>query len=155
MKKLALLMALAAAPAVAHDYTLGDLTIAHPMSFPSAGMTGAGYLAITNTGDVTDRLLAVTADFPRVELHESSMDADGMMRMEQQDFIEIAAGDTVVLQPGGLHVMFMGLSDPLEVGAEIPATLQFENAGEIDVVFQVEDRPAEGETMNHGEMDHD
>jgi len=70
MKKLALLMVLAAAPAFAQDYTLGDLTIAHPTSFPSAGMTGAGYLAITNTGDVSDRLLAVTADFPRVELHE-------------------------------------------------------------------------------------
>lgn len=154
MKKLAAIMAVLAAPAFADDYTVGDLTIVHPLSFPSVGMAGAGYMQITNAGETAERLVAVAADFPRVEMHESSMGDDGMMRMERQDFIVIAPGETVALQPGGLHVMFMGLDAPLEVGAEIPATLRFENAGEVDIVFSVEDRPAEGEGMDHSPMDH-
>ncbi|MDP5359854.1 MAG: copper chaperone PCu(A)C, partial [Paracoccaceae bacterium] len=54
----------------------------------------------------------------------------------------------VQLAPGGLHVMFMGLGgDPFEVGETFPATLVFEKAGEVEVVFYVEERTAEA--MDH------
>lgn len=148
MKTHALLLALAATPLAAHDYAVGDLTIAHPVSYPTTGMTGAGYMEITNTGELTEQLVFVSGPFARGEMHESRMDDDGMMRMERQDVIEIAPGETVTLQPGGLHVMFMGLSGPLEIGDEIPATLVFERAGEIEVVFEVAERPAGG-AMDH------
>lgn len=125
--------------ASAHDYKVGDLVIAHPIAGETAAgaMTGAGYMTITNNG-ADDMLMAVTADFPRVMLHQSVQNGD-MASMEHVTGLAIPAGQTVELAPGGYHIMFMGLEgDPLEVGEVIPATLMFENAGVIDVDFKVE-----------------
>jgi len=148
--------ALTATAAFAHDYTVGDLIIAHPMSFETAvtAQTGAGYLEITNTGDIDDRLLEARADFPRVEVHEI-VEVDDVMSMQHlTDGLVIPAGQTVTLEPGGYHIMLMGLSAPFVVGDEYPLTLVFEHAGEIEVMMQVEVRMAETE-MDHGDMDMD
>ena len=126
----------------ADEYTLGDLVIDRPVAFETAATanSGAGYLTVTNNGDTDDRMVLIEADFPRVMLHETKVE-DDVARMIHLDAIDIPAGDTVVFQPGGRHVMFMGLNgDPFEVGEEINAKLVFENAGEIDVVFIVEAR---------------
>jgi copper(I)-binding protein len=137
-----------ASPASAHDYALGSLEIAHPYAIETAptAMAGAGYLAITNTGDVPDRLIAVRTDFPRTWIHAVEIDADGVARMHEVDALDIPAGATVTLAPSGLHVMFMGLDAPLVAGASIPATLVFENAGELAFEFKVEPRSAGGDT---------
>lgn len=144
-----------AAMAAAHDYNLGDLNIDHPMSFETAetARTGAGYLTIENTGDSADRLIEVRADIPRIEIHTIEED-DGVVRMVQMEQgVEIPAGETVMLEPGGLHVMFMGLEGPLVAGAEFPATLVFEKAGELEVVFKIEERngAAAHDHSNHGD----
>ncbi|KZY47087.1 hypothetical protein A3731_30570, partial [Roseovarius sp. HI0049] len=127
--------------AAAHDYTLGTLEIGHPMAYETAATakSGGGYVTITNTGETDDALIDVRGDFPRVQIHES-FEEDGVARMRHVEKIDLPAGDTVELAPGGFHVMFMGLSDPFEVGAEIPVTLVFEKAGEIEVMFHVEER---------------
>lgn len=130
--------------AAADDYALGDLTIGHPKSRPTAAtaMAGAGYMTIANTGAAPDRLVAAEADFPRVELHDIVMDGD-VAKMQQMMGVELPAGETVTFAPGGMHVMFMGLNgDPFEIGEEIPVTLVFEKAGRIDVVFTVADMDA-------------
>ncbi len=145
-------LALGATTAIADEYKVGDLVITHPMAFETAqtAQTGGGFLTITNTGATADMLVGVTADFPRVEIHTTEMNGD-VARMMRVEAIEIPAGETVALQPGGFHVMFMGLGgDPFEVGEEIPATLMFENAGALEIRFQVEER-----TMgDHGTMNH-
>lgn len=103
---------------------------------PSA-MAGGGFMQITNTGTTNDRLIAVEADFPRVEIHTTEF-TDGVAKMIHVDGIDVPAGETVALEPGALHVMFMGLQgDPLEVGETVPATLIFEQAGEVPVMFDV------------------
>lgn len=141
---------------VAHEFTSGPLTIDHPMAFETAqtAMSAGGYMTITNTGTQTDQLVGIEADFPKVMLHTTE-EKDGIARMMHVDTIEIPAGGTVALQPGGLHVMFMGLNgDPFEVGEEIPATLIFEQAGPVEVVFIVEERGDNGaakiDHSNHG-----
>ena len=137
--------------APAHDFKLADLEIQHPVAFetPVAAKTGAGYLTIVNHGDTDDSLLEVRADFPKVMLHLSE-EKDGIATMTHVDKIDIPAGQSVELMPGGLHVMFMGLGgDPLEEGEEIKATLVFEHAGEVDVVFNVEPRSETAEGMDH------
>lgn len=137
----ATLIMLMANAAYALDYTVGDLTIMHPVAKPTTAtaMTGAGYLTIVNNGDKPDTLLSVEAAFPRVMLHNTVMDGD-VAKMEHLMSVEIAPGETLTLEPGGMHVMFMGLNgDPFEIGEEIPATLVFENAGTIDVTFNVEE----------------
>ncbi len=137
--------------AFAHDYKAEGLEIGHPMAYETAATAkaGGGYMTITNTGDTDDALIGVRADFPKVMVHKTE-ETDGIARMMHVDRIDIPAGETVELAPGGYHVMFMGLSDPLEAGESFPATLVFENAGEVEVMFNVEERgsrPKDG--MDH------
>jgi periplasmic copper chaperone A len=131
-----------ALPAWAHEFSVGDLTIGHPYAIvtPTGARTGAGYLSVTNEGPEPDRLVAVKADFPRVELHMTEVDAAGVARMAGVEAVEVPPGATVTLAPQGTHVMFMGLTAPLEAGASLPAVLVFEKAGEVAVEFKVETR---------------
>jgi periplasmic copper chaperone A len=155
MKRLALALSLLALPAAAHEVTTETLVIDHPYALETAAtaMSGAGYMTITNTGSAPDRLLEVRADFPRVTLHGTQTDAQGVTRMIPVEGIGIAPGETVMLAPGGMHVMFMGLDgDPFEEGERIPATLVFERAGEIAVEFWVE--PRDGGMTGHEGHDH-
>jgi len=64
--------------------------------------------------------------------------------MVHLDGLDIPAGETVTLEPGGLHVMFMGLSEPFIEGEKIEATLVFEQSGELEITFNVEARPEAG-----------
>lgn len=139
--------------ALAHDYTVGDLTLAHPMAFETAvtAQTAAGYLMITNTGDTPDRLIAARADFPRVEIHESTSINDVMTMRHLEDGLIIPAGGIAELAPGGAHIMFMGLPAPFVEGQQVPVTLVFEVAGEVDVIFNIETRSQ----TEHNAMDHD
>ncbi|MEL6118985.1 MAG: copper chaperone PCu(A)C [Pseudomonadota bacterium] len=137
--------------ASAHEYSAGDLSIDHPMSFETTAKAGVGYMTITNQGSTADALVGVTADFPRVMIHQT-VEEDGIAKMKHVDRIEIPAGETVKLLPGGFHVMFMGLEEPLKDGETIPATLIFEQAGEVEVVFNVEARTSE--TKDHSGHDH-
>jgi copper(I)-binding protein len=145
MKLQLLFTLLLAAPAAAHDFTAGSLAIGHPFAVETAATaaTGAGYLTITNSGAAPDRLVAIRAGFPRVAIHATERNADGVARMLEVDAIDLPPGETVALAPGGIHVMFMGLDgDPFEVGERFPATLVFETAGEVAVEFVVEPRSA-------------
>ncbi len=148
MKKF-LTLALLTCPsfAVAADYAIGDLMIMHPIAFETTktAMSGAGYMTVTNNGDTADRIIRAEADFPRVMLHETTI-TDGVATMTHLEGVEIPAGATITFEPGGKHVMFMGLNgDPFEVGEEINVKLVFENAGEIDVLFEVEARDQTGD----------
>lgn len=154
--------ALIAVPAfaLAHDYKIADLVIDHPVAktTPARAMAGAGYVTITNNGDATDTLIAVEADFPRVEIHDTKVEND-IATMYQVEGIAIAPDDTVTFAPGGKHIMFMGLDgDPFEAGETIEATLVFENAGRLDVTFEVETIEQIMEHLGHAagdmQMDH-
>lgn len=150
MKPIALAFSLGMAPSwlAAQDYRIGDLAVDHPVAFETSktAMAGAGYLMITNTGDSADTLIAVEADFPRVMVHDTQFQND-VATMVHLDRLKIAPGDTVMFEPGGKHVMFMGLNgDPFEIGETVSATLVFENAGRLDIAFNVEAMP---DSTNH------
>lgn len=140
--------------AIAHEITVGDLKIDHPFARASAGpaRNGAAYMTLHNTGDADDTLVAAAADVSeRIELHEHIMD-DGVMRMREVDGgIAVPAGGTAVLEPGGLHIMLLGLHAPLLEGESFPLTLTFERAGEVTVDVAVEAPGAMGHTgHDHG-----
>ncbi|MBZ6075534.1 DUF1775 domain-containing protein [Microvirga puerhi] len=128
------------ANAVAPVIKAGDLTIEQPWSraTPGGAKVGGGYLRVTNTGKEPDRLIG--GSFPladRVELHEMSM-ADNIMRMKPvEGGLVIAPGATVELKPGGYHLMFMDLKEPLKDGQSVKGTLVFEKAGTVDVTYVV------------------
>lgn len=116
---------------------------ASPMMDHGAGhggstSTGAFYLTITNNGDEADRLVAVGTDAAEtVEIHDVEMDGNVMHMVHQEDGVEIPAGETLVLEPGGYHVMLMGLTESLIAGEEFDATLVFENAGEVEITVPI------------------
>jgi len=120
----------------------------------------ACYAEITNNTDSDDGLVAVTvpADVAAdAQIHETTaaddmsddmtdgtamddMDGDssgGMMTMSEVDEIEVPAGETVVLAPGGYHIMLMDLVSQLSAGDTIELTLDFHESGEQTVMFEV------------------
>lgn len=118
----------------------GDLIVAAPWTraTPGGAKIAGGYLKITNNGKSADRLLSATsAGADRVEIHEMSM-TDGVMKMRPlTDGLTIKPGETVELKPGGFHIMFMDIKQPLKQGDKLKATLTFEKAGKLDVTFDV------------------
>jgi copper(I)-binding protein len=107
---------------------------------PSSGgeMNDAIYFRIENVGNEADTLLSSdTPSAQAAEVHESMADVNGIMRMKPRKNIEISSGGEVVFQPGGLHIMLVGLNQPLTVGDEVQLTLRFEKAGEIPLNVEV------------------
>ncbi|MBL9074093.1 copper chaperone PCu(A)C [Tabrizicola sp.] len=148
---------LLAGPALAHEVMVGDLEIIHaniPQPAASAKAAG-GFLAISNNGAEADRLIGVEADFAaKSETHESKVDENGVGTMEHVDFIEIPPGQTVNLEHGGYHIMFMGLKDTLKEGEMRKVTLIFEHAGRAEVEFMIDPPMGAGtEDMDHSKMD--
>ena len=139
--------------AQAHDFKLGALTIHHPWARASIGAAkaGAAYLTVGNEGEEIDRLVGIASPVAkRVGLHTNLIE-DGVAMMRPVEAIEVAPGEPAVLQPGGLHVMLMGLKAPLVEGEKFLLTLTFEQAGEIEVWVAIEDATAAGgnEHMKH------
>ena len=108
-------------------------------SSPTA-KAGAAFMVITNSGDRDDRLVGAASDVAmHVELHTHVADDNGVMRMRQlEDGLPLPAGDQHALKRGGDHIMFMGLTRPLNDGDTITVTLTFEQAGEIEVDIPVD-----------------
>jgi len=147
---------LAAAPAAAATYRLGGLEAAQPWSRPAAaGMNGAGYLTLSNRGKAAETLTAVeTPAAARVEVHRSSM-AGGVMSMRPQPATPIPPGQTVTFAPGGLHLMLLGLKQPLKAGDSFPATLVFASGARMKVTFKVAvAAPAADPMHDHAGMAH-
>lgn len=133
----------------------GDIEIQNPWARASAGMAqaGAAFMDIKNNGG-TDRVIGASADVAKsVELHTHIKDGD-VMKMRRVDAIDVPANGMAHLAPGGLHVMFMGLTAPLEEGETFPLTLTFEKAGDVTVEVEVKAAGAMGgmQGQGHGAM---
>lgn len=154
LRSIILALTLLPVAAAAHDFTIGDLSVEHPVAkaVSETAMTSAGFFSITNSGDKDDTLIEVRADFPRVEMHDTMTDDAGVAKMMKMMSVPIAAGDTVMFERGAKHIMFMGLGGiALNEGDTFDAVLVFENAGELKIHFNVEDMKAE---MEHEHHDH-
>jgi periplasmic copper chaperone A len=126
---------LAASTAQAQNAVKVDKVWARPTVAGQSG--GGGFLTITG-GAAADKLISASAGVSKaVELHKMEMDGN-VMRMRPIDGgIDVPAGATVMLQPGGLHIMFIGLNKTLKAGDSFPMTLKFEKAGDVKVDVKV------------------
>lgn len=99
---------------------------------PIEATNGAFYMIIENEGGA-DRLVSVSSDACGVvELHESVMDSNGVMSMHPlEDGIEIPAGKTVELKPGGMHIMCIEKKAEFVPGTELTLSLEFEQSGTV------------------------
>lgn len=128
MKLPALLFAaLLSSPAWSANITVENAWIREPA--PGQAVVG-GYLDITSQEDAS-LVKADSAVAGMVQLHEMSM-KDGVMQMRQVDRIVLPKGKTVKLGPGGLHLMFMDLKQPLKAGDKVPLTLKVKTGANLE-----------------------
>ncbi|OOG27724.1 hypothetical protein B1C78_03170 [Thioalkalivibrio denitrificans] len=115
----------------------------------------AGYLTIRNTGSETRHIVAAASPVAgRVELHTHIHDREsGMMQMREVESIELPAGETVQLAPGGLHLMIMNLKQDLQPGASVSLTLEFDDGSHLELEAEVH-RQAPGGHQGHGHGHH-
>lgn len=130
----------------AHDYNTGKLEIGHPWARPTAAVvtTGAIYLSITNPASEADKLISVevSANIAKhAEIHQTKYSHDMAQMREAKQGLTIAAKSTATLSPGGMHIMLVGLTQPLKLGSKFPMTLYFENSGAVTIEVWVEDTP--------------
>ena len=106
-------------------------------TLPNAPVGGA-FVTITNNGATDDRLVSVGSPAADVgQLHEMKMEGDVMKMRALPDGIVIPAGETVTLEPSGLHIMLMGLKQALVEGETVKLTLTFEKAGSVEVELPI------------------
>ena len=140
----------------------GSIDVHDPWARASAGMAraGAAFMGLRNEGEMPDRLVAASAEVSKsVELHTHIKDGD-VMKMRRVDGIDLPVGGTVMLEPGGFHIMFMGLKAPLKQGSSFPLTLTFRKSGPVTVDIPVKAVGAMGpkhgkgplKTQDHGKM---
>ena len=138
-----------------------DVSSAWARTSPAAAGAGALYLTIDNNGGLDDALIAARVDASiakTAELHETvavdasattaaaampggtmAAAAETMMEMRPVNRIVVPAQGSVVLAPGGYHIMMMGLIEPLTVGSALNVTLTFEVSGDKVVIATVRD----------------
>jgi len=134
-----------------------DISVSAPWTRPAnAGGMGVGYAMITNEGAEPDTLLGASSDAAEsVQVHETTIDDKGVASMKKLDAIEIKPGKGIELKPAGMHVMFIGLKQPLAEGGVLKAKLKFKNAGDVDVDFAVRAAgPAAADGGGHEHMHH-
>lgn len=116
---------------------------------------GGGFLTIVNKGDEADRLVGASSPSAgKVEVHDMKVVNDVMTMRPVEGGLEIPAGAAVALKPGGLHLMFMKVSEPFKDGGAVPLSLEFEKAGKVDVSLPVrklgEDPAQDMDHSGHG-----
>ena len=128
-------------PLCAEDVASGNLVITQAWSraTPGGAKVAGGYLTIENKGSAPDRLLSGSSAVARnIEVHETIMNNGAMTMRPIEGGVSIEPGKTVKLAPGGHHLMFLGLATPLKQGGQVPVTLNFQHAGEIKALFEVQ-----------------
>ncbi|WP_309083840.1 DUF1775 domain-containing protein [Chelativorans sp.] len=124
----------------AAEISAGELRIAEPWAraMLPGQPTGGAYMTIRNDGSEADRLVAVTSPAAgKVEIHTMEMKGEVMVMRPLEGGLEIPAGGSAELEPGGLHLMFLEVSAPFAEGTEVPVTLEFEKAGKVDLSLPV------------------
>lgn len=115
----------------------GELAVEDAWMRDTVGGTANAAVFMTITAPSTDRLVAASAPVAeRTDLMTMESGGDAMS-MVYVDAIDLPAGETVSLDPTGLHVWLDGLERPLRAGETFPLSLQFENAGEREVTVSV------------------
>jgi copper(I)-binding protein len=131
---------LAARAGAASDYDLGAIHISQPWAraTPKGATAGAGYMTITNKGATPDKIMCISDDAStQCQIHTMTMEGGVMKMRPVEGGLEIKPGESVTLKPGGDHVMFRDLKQPLVQGQSVKATLKFERAGTVDVDYSV------------------
>ncbi|WP_062519393.1 copper chaperone PCu(A)C [Demequina silvatica] len=145
----ALLLAGCATDAASED---AALTVTDPWVKTAVpeDMMSAAFGTLTNTTDEDITVVAATSDaFPTLELHEV---VDGSMQAIDGGFA-IPAGESLTLEPGGLHLMIMELPEAIEAGDEVDFTLELSSGETVDFTATAKDFDGGNEEYHGSDMD--
>ena len=121
--------------AAAQEFKAGGITVVAPWAraTPGGAKVGGAYLELKAAAGAGDRLVSASSPAAgTVEIHEHANEG-GVMKMRRIDGLAVPAGGSVVLKPGGYHLMLMDLKQPLKQGDKLQLTLTFEKAGILSV----------------------
>lgn len=130
------------------------ITDPYARAVPPGQLNSAAFMTVRNTG--SDNLAITSAQSNAsnvVELHTHSND-NGVMRMRQIEKIDLPAGKTISLQPGGLHVMLIDLKQDLVAGSQVNLTLNFSDGSSQDLSVPVKKVMPMGKHMHHKMQEH-
>ena len=130
-----------------------EVTDAWARAMPKGAKTGAAYVTVVNKGTTDDQLVGASVPLAaEAQLHTTTND-NGVMKMRPVSAIDVKPGASVTFKPGGLHLMLMGVKEPLAEGQSFPLTLTFAKAGKIETTVKVAKVGAmSGMDMGHMEM---
>ena len=131
------------------------VTDGYVRAVPPVSPTSAAFMKLANMGENDHQLVSAESDVSElVELHTHTMGENGMHEMRKVEQIDLPAGVTTALKPGGLHVMFINLKNPLEPDSQVDVTLNFEDGSSKQLTLPVKKMvPMQG--MDHSKhMDH-
>jgi copper(I)-binding protein len=130
---------------------------AYVREVPPGQMNSAAFMTLNNQSDVDHAVVAASSPAAKVtELHTHINEA-GVMKMRQVERIDVAAHSQTVLEPGGLHVMLMGLSGDLKQGQDVTITLTLDDGSQTMVsapVRKLQLHMQSGSKMDHGANQH-
>jgi hypothetical protein len=118
---------LIAALALFSSSVFAEVTVENPYARAVAPgqMNSAAFMNLSNSADNTVDLIAARSNAAKsVELHTHTQ-VEGVMQMRQIDKVEIPAKGSVMLAPGGLHIMFIGLNQAFNEGENVDLSLEF------------------------------
>lgn len=130
-----LTVAVLTGPLAAAEFQISNLRItkAWARATPGLSKTAAVYLTLRNTGGRNDQLVgAATPIAERATLHDSRTQ-DNIVHMFPIVLVEVRSSRPVVLRPGGMHIMLIGLKRILREGSAFPLTLRFAKAGSVEI----------------------
>ncbi|SDH57536.1 copper chaperone PCu(A)C [Agrococcus jejuensis] len=139
--------------------TMAESVVASDVWIKAAddGMTAA-FGTLTNEGDTAVRVVAVSSEAATaMELHETVEDDSGQMIMREVDGFDVEPGGSLALEPGGNHLMVMGLTGPIVAGDDVVVTLTFDDGSTLDLTATARDYSGANESYegdDMGDMDH-
>lgn len=125
----------------------GDIEVREPWARAAMkGGNSAIYLTLSNRSSSADELVGVSCDAAEAaEIHLSQMSPDGVMQMTPQESVPLAVDAKATFEPGGLHIMLIGLTRDLAAGDTIRAVLHFKS--HADITIEVPVRQMDGMDM--------
>jgi hypothetical protein len=108
------------------------VTEAWARATPPGASVGAIYLTIENRGAAEVRVISVASSAANSAMLHATVEEDGISQMRESEG-RIAPSGTLKMEPGGTHIMLMGLSKPLMEGETVEVTLSFDKAGKVTI----------------------
>jgi len=122
------------------DDSSGKLAVRDPWARPAlAGDNGGAFFVIDNGKSAPVGLVSASGDVAEtIEVHLSKMEG-GVMKMEKQDRVEVAANSQLEFKPGSYHIMLINLNRELQVGDTFTLDLAFDDGENLPIIVTVKE----------------